>query len=290
MDSPIVSIIVLTYNHEQFIARCLDSILQQATDYPFEIIVGEDESSDRTREICEMYAKKYGQIKLLLHRRADMIRIHGLPSGRNNFLKCYAACTGKYIAFCEGDDYWVSPLKLQKQVELLEQHPEATGSYHDTILVDFENNPFGNYKENLPSEMGLEQIIGRTGPFHTSSFFARRSAVVLPDFMKTIMSSDIALFAIVASSGKLLKADDVMSAYRKHPGGVTSTGALQGQYHRMRIDLWQELKSYFNGKATKEFDEMIAFHQLRIDLEARHKPSERFIDRMISRIKRVFRF
>src|SRR5690606_9059601 len=97
------------------------------TTFPFEIILGEDESSDGTREICIQYAAKHpDKIKLFLRSRKDVIYINGNPTGRFNFIENLKACSGKYIALCEGDDYWTDPLKLQKQVDFLEAYVDHT--------------------------------------------------------------------------------------------------------------------------------------------------------------------
>lgn len=124
-DDPIVSVCVQTYQHVDYIEDCLEGILMQETDFSFEILLGEDASTDGTREICIEYAKKYPEkIRLFLHERENNIEIGGQPSGRFNFLYNLYSARGKYIALCEGDDYWTDPLKLQKQVEFMEANEE----------------------------------------------------------------------------------------------------------------------------------------------------------------------
>ncbi len=123
----LVSVCVQTYNHSNYIKACLDSILKQETKFDFEILLGEDESSDGTREICLEYAKKHPErLKLFLHRRENNIKVNGQPTGRFNILYNLFSARGKYIAICEGDDYWTDPLKLQKQVDQFNQHPETS--------------------------------------------------------------------------------------------------------------------------------------------------------------------
>lgn len=113
---PLVSIFVITYQHANYISECLDGLLMQKTNFKFEIVIGEDCSVDNTRNICEEYALKYSSINLL-------------PTNKNlgmipNTIRTHRACKGKYTAFCEGDDYWTDPYKLQKQVDFLETHPD----------------------------------------------------------------------------------------------------------------------------------------------------------------------
>ena len=132
---PLVSVCVATYNQQDYIGQCLDGILMQKTDFPYEIIVGEDESSDNTREICKRYAEEHqDKIRLFLRDRKESHFVN--PDGttsRFNGLWNRMSCRGKYIAFCEGDDYWTDPMKLQMQVDIMEKNPEV-GFVH----TDFE--------------------------------------------------------------------------------------------------------------------------------------------------------
>lgn len=131
MPEPMVSVHVSTYQHAEFIRDCLDGVLMQETNFPFEIIIGEDESNDGTREICKEYADQYPeQIRLFLHRRENNIAIHGRPTGRFQFMYSYFVARGKYIATCEGDDYWTDPTKLQSQIDFMEKKKACSLSFH----------------------------------------------------------------------------------------------------------------------------------------------------------------
>jgi len=124
-EKPLVSVSVVTYNHENYIKQCLDGIIFQKTDFDFELLLGEDSSTDNTRDICIHYANKYPNIiRLFLHHRENNIIINGKPSGRFNMIYNITEARGKYIALCEGDDYWSDPYKLQKQVNFLEVNPD----------------------------------------------------------------------------------------------------------------------------------------------------------------------
>ena len=116
--NPLVTVLVLTYQHVSYISKCLDGILMQETNFDFEILVGEDESSDGTRDICIEYAKKYpDKIRLFLHSRENNIEIYDKLTAKFNSSYCHYSAKGKYLALCEGDDFWIDPLKLQKQVD-----------------------------------------------------------------------------------------------------------------------------------------------------------------------------
>ena len=118
MSPPMVSIQMITFNHERYISQAIESVLAQKTDFECELIIGEDCSPDGTRAICEKYAREHPH------------RIRLLPSERNlgmyvNSRRTALACRGRYIALLEGDDHWTDPRKLQRQVDYLESHPEC---------------------------------------------------------------------------------------------------------------------------------------------------------------------
>ena len=126
-----VSVCVQTYQHASFIREALDSILIQQTDFEFEILIGEDESTDGTREICVEYSRNYHQkIRLFLNSRKNVIYINGHPTGRWNIVNNLKNARGKYIALLPGDDYWTDPLKLQKQVDFMDHHPQFSSCFH----------------------------------------------------------------------------------------------------------------------------------------------------------------
>jgi len=168
IPTPIVSCRVSTYMHEPYIKQCLDGVLMQKTDFPFEIVLGEDESSDGTREICIEYAKKHpNKIRLFLHKRENNILRDGNPSA--TFQSTYSSfhCRGKYQAICEGDDYWTDPYKLQKQVDFLEANPEyglvhgdCDFYYQDKKILEYKaNRNLSNLKENLDSSKLFNGLI-----------------------------------------------------------------------------------------------------------------------------------
>lgn len=126
-----VDIMMLTYNHEKYIAQALDSILRQKTQYSYRILIGEDCSTDHTRKIVEDYYWKYpNKIEAILWEKN--------VGGLKNDLEIMHRCNARYVACLEGDDYWTSPNKLQKQISFLEKHPEYIGTAHNIRCVDEE--------------------------------------------------------------------------------------------------------------------------------------------------------
>jgi glycosyltransferase involved in cell wall biosynthesis len=217
---PVVSVCIQTYQHVAFIGKCLDSILMQETRFPFEIILGEDESTDGTRDICIAYANKYpGKIRLFLRSRKDVIYINGKPSGRFNFIENLKAAKGDYIAICEGDDYWTDKHKLQKQVDAMSNGYGVV--YHNTVtsanetvptrpLIDFE---FG-FKDSLCTKNG-----------NTLSMMIRKS--YLADWKLQLLRSDkifvgdwpLECLMTIHGKGYFLK--EPMGYYRLHAGGLS---------------------------------------------------------------------
>jgi len=123
MMEPLVSIVCITYNHEPYLRQALDGFLMQKTSFAYEIILAEDCSTDGTRKICEEYAAKYPDIIHYIYRD------HNVGYNENEY-EAMCAAKGKYVAYCEGDDYWTIPDKLQKQVDFLESHPEYSVCWH----------------------------------------------------------------------------------------------------------------------------------------------------------------
>ncbi len=125
MDKPLVSVNMITYNHAPYIAQAIEGVLQQKTNFAFELVIGEDCSTDRTREVVFEYQKKYPDIIRVITSEQNV-------GARKNSYRTEKACRGKYIAFCDGDDYWHNPYKMQKQVDYLESHPECVMVHSDS--------------------------------------------------------------------------------------------------------------------------------------------------------------
>jgi glycosyltransferase involved in cell wall biosynthesis len=176
MTAPLVSVSMITYNHAGFIAQAIEGILQQRTSFPFELVIGEDCSTDGTREVVFEYQKRY----------PDVIRV--ITSDKNvgmkrNGLRTVKACRGRYIAFCEGDDYWHHPEKLQKQADYLESHPECGLVYssYDVYHVAKRERitDFINYRKwEMPGHMDICDIVeskgGRSRAITTCTVMTRR--------------------------------------------------------------------------------------------------------------------
>ncbi len=136
MSKPLVSICCITYNHEKYIRDAIEGFLIQKTDFPIEIIIHDDASTDNTANIIREYEKKYPEKFLCIYQKENQWSKGIRPSPTYVWPKA----RGKYIALCEGDDYWTDPYKLQKQVDILEAHPEYSMCFTARDVVDEKNN------------------------------------------------------------------------------------------------------------------------------------------------------
>jgi glycosyltransferase involved in cell wall biosynthesis len=239
LEQPLVSICVQTYNHENYIKQCLEGLLMQQTNFAFEILLGEDASTDHTREICLAYAEKYPEkIKLFLHHRENNIKIHGNPTGRFNFLYNLYSSKGKYIAFCEGDDYWIDPLKLQKQVDFLVSNTDYVISWTNYKTFDgsdFIDNQFGFTEDQRTIDF---HTIFRPYCTLTLTVVFEKSALDISQIETFEYFKDNTLYALLLKNGKGVFMDFVSAVYRAHEGGVY---ALKSKY-------FKNYSSYLNIK------------------------------------------
>ena len=159
---PIVSVITITYNHEPYIAKTIEGVLMQQVNFPMEFIIAEDCSTDNTRDICIQYAEIYPQFIKLIISDTNV----GAVANERSAMK---AAKGRYIAFCEGDDYWTDPLKLQKQVDFLEKNPDYSVCFHRYRHFDSENDV---WKDDGCSDLFTDNNISGCN-ISTELFFSR---------------------------------------------------------------------------------------------------------------------
>ncbi len=222
-NNMVLSVVLLTYQHSGYIEKCLDGILMQKTDFPFEIILGEDESTDGTREICIRYAEKNpDKIKLILRSRKNVILINDKPTGRFNFIESIKAASGKYIALCEGDDYWTDPDKLQKQVDFLEKNPEYVLCFHEVdVLQDGELKEDFITKET-PIDADRKYLVSRGNFIHTPSVCFKNIITDFPPEFYTVPVADFFLYVLLTKHGKIGKVPGKMAVYRYGQGLYSS--------------------------------------------------------------------
>ncbi len=215
-QEPLVSICCITYNHEKYIRYAIESFLMQKTDFPFEIIIHDDASTDRTADIIREYEIKYPEIIKPIYQTENQYSKGVKPS----FLT-FKKSKGKYIALCEGDDYWTDPLKLQTQVAFLEKNPNYVITY--TALEAFDENgiietDFGGALKDL-SEEQLKRAI----PINTLTTCFRNVIKELPPEFSIAKIGDLTIWSLLGAYGKGKFIGEIKpSAYRVHDCGVFS--------------------------------------------------------------------
>lgn len=216
----LVTIQCLTYNHEPFIRQCLEGFVMQATNFRFEAIVHDDASTDRTAAIIKEYADKYPDIIKPIFEVENQYSKHDGTIGRSIRENTH----GKYIAMCEGDDYWTDPYKLQKQVDFLESHPDYVMCSHRFNQYIQDKNLLEEEKDLTfqGADYDLKNLIGGKWLTQTLTVMYRRSALDLKRYERYGMSMDIILFYGLLKHGKGYCFPEAMGVYRYHNGGVWS--------------------------------------------------------------------
>jgi len=230
MDNIVVSISCITYNHGHYIRECLDGILMQQCDFTFEILIHDDASTDETQEIIKEYQEKFPDIIKPVFQNENQYSqgIRGLMS-RFNFPRA----KGKYIAICEGDDYWTDPLKLQKQVDFLEEKPNYNISFHRAVRI----TPDGKKLDEFPSmdlntELKIEDLA-------KNNFIPNLSVVVRNHNLdysigKDLPLGDYAMHMLNAKKGLIHYHKEVMAAYRINVGVFSSIDKYKQRENSMK--------------------------------------------------------
>lgn len=248
---PLVSVFVIAYRHERFIGQAIESIVNQKTDFSFEIVIGEDCSPDNTRAICEEYAARYPDI------------IHLLPSERNlgpigNGIRTLRACRGTYIAMCEGDDYWLDMHKLQKQVGFLEANPEFSICFSEVQIQDEmgwdwkDTNYFPKPTKDVYTIDDL--ILAEQNIIPTPTMVFRNVLPQpYPDFFVNALVGDIAIQLFAADKGKAKFLPEKLAVYRNHAGGITKSKENQEKGEAALLSVLHSLNEFFGFRYNRTF-------------------------------------
>lgn len=222
--TPLVSVCCITYNQEKFIRQAVDSFLMQQTNFPIEIIIHDDASTDNTTKIVREYQEKYPHLIKVIFQTENQYSLR-----RFGFLSdLFNSAKGKYIALCEGDDYWTDPLKLQKQVDFLEANRDYVMCFHSSKNIDeryikAESNHI-DCAEMYKSYTQDEMIEDRNALIPTASVCFRKKHLILPQEFNSCFNADTFIFSILGCSGAAKYLSDIKpSIYRLHSDGVWSS-------------------------------------------------------------------
>lgn len=213
---PIVSICMITYRHEKFIEEAINGVLMQDCNFEIELIIANDCSPDRTDEIIQNILQKHPRsspwITYIKHEK----NIGMMP----NFIYALQQCKGKYIALCEGDDYWTNPLKLKKQVDFLEENTDYVMTFHNANVINNLKQNCGNFSEYLKSDYTPKEILN-TWITPTASMVFKNVITTFPLFMKDAVHGDLALRVYLCEYGKVKAFNEVMCVYRINEESIT---------------------------------------------------------------------
>lgn len=261
-NQPKVSIICITYNQEKFIRQALESFVMQKTKFDFEAIIGDDCSTDETREIIKEFEKKYPKIIKPIYRKKNL-------GAANNLINLLSGVKNEYVSICEGDDFFLDPFKLQKQVDFLEKNPHYSMCFHSVKAI-YENHSRSD--EILPTiEQRFEKQIFEIKDLLMRNFIYTSSVMYrwrFTDekfenfFPKNILPCDWFLHLLHAQKGKIGFSNDVMAIYRRHNNSLwwdayLNPDKLNLRYGLQTLNFYQNVYKMFTNNSEQYFDTTI---------------------------------
>ncbi|UWY28613.1 glycosyltransferase [Flavobacterium sp. TR2] len=285
--SSIISVCMITYGHEKYIREAIEGVLMQNSDFEIEIILFNDCSPDNTDKIIQDIIKNHERgswIKYIKHDQNVGMMV--------NFLQALKACKGDYIALCEGDDYWVDPLKLQKQISFLSSNPHFSLCFHNSIIKS-ENNERVMLEELGKLEFDTKDILHQWFIPTASIVFRNYSDFVFPDWFVNCQSGDIPLLLLLSLRGNIKYIDEVMSVYRLHQGGVSNTHREYSKVIGM-VYIYQSFNFYTKLKFDEEIKNAIIYemrcHLPEIqELKQLRNNNKSLLKRILVRLKKKLR-
>lgn len=290
-----VSICCITYNQETFIRDALDGFVNQKTNFKYEVLIHDDASSDGTADVIREYAERYPDvIKPILQTENQYSKGLTNISGTWNFPRA----KGRYIAMCEGDDYWIDETKLQRQVDYLEAHPDCSLVFHSanvevqgSAVTESMMRPYKKDRMVTP-----EEIIDKTSGYATASLMFRTEMVrELPEFYVNAPIADIPLQLLAANMGYGYYIDEPMCVYRLGGAASWTTLMKQGNYEKKQQDYARAMKKMYQGYdefSGKRFHETVvrAWRRLYFLTQVNLKHYDEVLDKKNRRFYRELNF
>lgn len=246
----LVSICCLTYNHESFIRQCIEGFILQKTNFKFEVLIHDDASNDNTAAIIREYEKKYPEILKPLYQTENQHSLGVRPMSQFN----WSRAKGKYIAMCEGDDYWSDPLKLQKQFDLMEKNSNFSGCFHNTYRLCENSNLTSVFNNNLNIILTKDLIkYGGGGLIDTCSLFFKKEIFNRPSAWWDYLQLDQTLNLLISLNGPIIKINSTMAVYRTNQPNSWVSEQSKNLNKRLSFDI-MELKMwkiFYNTEESK---------------------------------------
>jgi len=263
MDKPLVSICCITYNHEKYIKQCIDGFLVQKTSFDFEILIYDDASNDGTSEIIKSYQLNYPN---LIKPIINEINQYSLGI-RGIFAKyTFNRAKGKYIAICEGDDYWTDPLKLQKQVDFLEENQDYSMCFHNALFKYETKNYTINQIKIKDKDYTSDELL-KNWVVPTASIIFNKNLFNFNYFNSNyIVNGDIFIVLISAEVGNVRGFKDVMSTYRIQNKGLSISRLKNSQLklYLSYINHYKYIKTSFSKVSKSTINTKIFYNYMNI--------------------------
>ncbi len=267
-DEIILTAYCFAYNHEKYIRQTLEGFVNQQTTYKYKVIVHDDASTDRTPEIIKEYADKYPGIivPVFQHENQYSKKVKMFDA----FIK--PMLEGKYVASCEGDDYWCDPLKLQKQIDFLENHPDFSACVHNTEKIKADGSPTGRFynKSAVDGEITADEVIKHNSMLiHINSVVCRKEyRENQPEVFSMPDAPDLSIIIYLATVGKIWYMADVMSKYRLFSEGSWTSKIKQNREKRIgfskkAITAFEKMNEYTGYKYKNSFNYVIKYSKAR---------------------------
>jgi glycosyltransferase involved in cell wall biosynthesis len=236
-----VSVLMLAYNHQKFIARAVESALDQETTFPYEIVIRDDNSTDDTPKILAQYQANYPALLRVLptDRRLGM---------HQNLRETYRACRGEYLAALDGDDFWTCPQKLQRQADFLDAHPQCSACFHNALVIDEDGNYFDKpfcWAEQKEFATVEDMLARNFIPTSAALYRFRRFPKGFLTELRGVLVADWPVNVAYALQGPIGYLKEVMSVYTKHAAGLW-TGASSADKVRSLEDMYTAIDRYTN--------------------------------------------
>lgn len=249
--APLLSVLCLTYNHEAYIAETLESFLAQRVDFEIEVIVADDCSTDGTVAVVERFRHRWGDRLRLLRSEVNL----GVT---RNFRRALAACRGRYVAMCEGDDHWRGTGKLQRQVDFLEAHADYVLAFHDATVIGPPPEGGSNPMPRRLRRDATRQELITTRPISTLTVCFRNVLGELPPELDHAPVLDLCLWSLLGNHGGGKYISDIEpAAYRVHAAGVFSMQAERSRYLMTAQSLLALSRVYARQKQTAMSDRLL---------------------------------
>lgn len=255
---------MITYNHENYIREAIEGVLMQECNFEVELIVANDCSSDATDSIIQNIVKSHQRVTCIKYTK------HNKNLGMmHNFIFALNQCTGKYIALCDGDDYWTDVLKLEKQVNFMETNKKYSACFHNANVIDATNEINGRYCDwNSNREIYAEDIIFKGGGVYPTASILFRNKIKLPSFALATKAGDSALAFTLLGLGNFYYFKEIMCIYRKHEGGIYTSIHNNKEMKfvdiKSNIKLLIDFRAFYGFKFKKFFNRAIQKQLLRV--------------------------